>query len=241
MPKPSARAAIDSLAVTSARRRLDGVQVVLADDHERQLPDRGEVHRLPGPPGVRAAVAHVSDGDRAGAADLGAEGRAHRQPDARPDDPIAADEAAPQVGDVHRPATTAVGPGGLAEQLGHQVGWRDAHGEGVVMAPMGARRVVAVAQRRRHADGDGLLAERRMDAPDDLAGQRQGLAAALEFADEEHAPQPVEGLRIRRVLECRRRLAARGWRSLPVTPSRDRLPRSAPVARVAARSCGDRR
>jgi hypothetical protein len=60
------------------RRDADGVAVVLHDEHERELVDRGEIEALVDVALVRGALAHAGHRDLAGLADLGGQGDPHR-------------------------------------------------------------------------------------------------------------------------------------------------------------------
>ena len=95
---------------TAVERAIDDrhrVLVVLADEDDRQLPDRGEVERLVESALVVGAVAEKGDRDRALSPPLGAERRADRDRQAAADDAIGAEIA---VGSGRRCASSRRAP-----------------------------------------------------------------------------------------------------------------------------------
>ena len=118
------------------------------------------------------------------------------------DDAPAAEEAALDVEQVHRPAAAVGDAGVLAEELRHHRRRRAPDRE--------RRRVVAVAREERvallervdRADGGGLLADREMAVAADARTGVLLLGPLLEPADECHLPE--EAHRVRAVVQHRR-------------------------------------
>ena len=150
-PYADARSAAGcSTAVTVADRRVLHVEVVLADEDDRQLPDRGEVQRLVERADVRGPVAEEADRDLPGAARLRRPRGAGRDRHVRADDGVRAHRAVLDVGEVHRPALAAADAGRPAHQLGHQPAHRRAAQQRVDVAAIRAEdQVVRLAARRR--------------------------------------------------------------------------------------------
>jgi len=96
------------------RRRL-AVAVVLGDEDRGELPDRGQVERLVELALVGGAVAEERDRHAARPLHLRGERRANREGDAGADDPVRAEHAPVEVGDVHGSALAAAQPGLLGE------------------------------------------------------------------------------------------------------------------------------
>ena len=94
------------------------VEVVLADVHDRQRPERRHVPDLVQQPLAESSLAEEADGDAVAAEAL----RGERGPggDARraAHDRVRAEIAVLVVGDVHRAALASAVPGLLAQQLG---------------------------------------------------------------------------------------------------------------------------
>jgi hypothetical protein len=169
-----------------------GVEVVLAGEDHRQLPDRAEVERLVERALVDGALAEERDGDAILAEALARQPGAGRERHARADDRVRPEDALGRVGDVHRAALAAAEARGLGEQLGHHPVEVGALGEDVAVAAVGGGEVVVVSQGGAHARGDRLLAERGVDEPGDLAVAVQLGDAGFEGADERHALVQLE-------------------------------------------------
>ena len=92
------------------RSYYDGVVVVLAQEHDGQLPELREVERLEDGPLLGGAVAEVDERDAVLAAVLRGEGGAGGQRDVAPDDPVAAEEVVLAARHVHRAPDAAAGP-----------------------------------------------------------------------------------------------------------------------------------
>ena len=178
-------------------RHRHGVLIVLADEDDRQLPDRGDVQRLVKRAFVVRAVAEKGDRDRAGPALLGAERGADGDRQAAADDAVGAEVAPGRIGDMHRaaapPAIAALAP----EELGEHRRELGALGDAMAVAAMGRGDVVGVAQRHADANRRRLLADRQMHRAVAQAADVGVLRRLLEAADAMHAPQGVEHRRPR--------------------------------------------
>src|SRR5229473_1136796 len=169
-----------------------GVAVVLGHEDGRQVPHRGQVHRLERRALVAAAVAEERDADPAGALDLGGQRRPADQRRAAADDAVGAEHALGQVGDVHRAALTVAAAGLAAVDLGHHLADVDAPGDAVAVAAMGAGDGVAVVEVAAYADRRRLLARVQVDESGNLAGRELRVHAFLELADRPHRPVDVQ-------------------------------------------------
>ena len=196
----------DSLGFSGGlrHRRRDGVAVVLDEEAQRQLPRRGQVHRLQHRADVDRAVTKVADGEVGGARVLLRPGVAGRHRDTAADDRVGAERAGLQPLQVHRPAPAGAVALGQAEDLGegalqdllhlrrHQgrqveaalgdVG--DGLREELVVAPVRAIDRVGRAQGHDGADRAALLADAgvRRAMHEAFAGQFQD--RLLEGPDE---------------------------------------------------------
>ena len=175
-----------SAAVTERDRRVLHVEVVLADEQDRQLPHRGEVERLVERADVGRPVAEEGDGDLLGAAQRRRPGRAdgHRQVGA--DDGVGAEHAPVGLGQVHGAALGLAQPGRLAHELGEALLRRRAAGHRVVVAAVGGEDVVVRAQRRARPDRDRLVAGGEVGGALDQAGQEQVVGGLLRAPDDGH-------------------------------------------------------
>ena len=99
--------------LVGGRREL-GVAVVLAEEDDRQLPHRGEVHRLVERALGDGAVAEEGDRHAAVGPQLRGRGRADGDRQAGGDDAVGAEDADGRIGDVHRAAPAPVGAAVLA-------------------------------------------------------------------------------------------------------------------------------
>ena len=148
--------------------------VVLADEDDRQLPRRSEVHPL-----VRRALpggAVAEEGERrlVGAAQR----RGQRGPagvgNPGADDAVAAEDVEREVGDVHRAAEPLAVARPLAEHLGHHPVQVGAGCDQVAVGAMVADEVVGLAHHPGRADGDRLLADAAVRRPEDHPLLEQG-------------------------------------------------------------------
>ena len=153
-----------------AGRAQLAVAVVLAQEHDRQRPDRGQVEALVERALVGRAVAEEAQRHPVVALQLRAERGAGRDRQARADDAGLAEAADAEVGQVHGAAQPGVDAGGLAHELGEQAVRAGALADRVPVRPVVAHHVVVVAQRHARPDDRRLLAHRGVQRAGDLAG-----------------------------------------------------------------------
>ena len=189
------------------------VLVVDHDEHDRQLPQRRDVHRLAERALVRRAVAEHAHRHGVLALVVGRQRNARRKRQVAADDPVAAQEAALGVEQVHRAAAAAGGAALPAEQLGHHDVRIGPASEHLTVLPVGREQVVLVAHGGDRADDRRLLPDREMHEAADLGLHVHLLRALLEMADQEHLVEQLE----RRLLvgELALRLRAVGRLSRP--------------------------
>ena len=125
---------------------------------------------------------------------LGGEGDAGGERDVAADDGVAAEEALVDVEEVHRAALALGAAGGLAEHLGHGGAGVHAAGEGVAVVAVGGDHVIVFAEGADRADGDRFLAAVKVAEAADLLVLVEHRRSFFEPADQEHLPQPAEGL-----------------------------------------------
>ena len=188
-------------------RRVLHVLVVLADEDDRGLPDRGHVQRLVEGADVRRPVAEEADRHLAGLAVLGGPRGAERDREVGADDGVRTHHVVVHVGDVHRAALAAEQAVRPAEQLGVERAHRRAAGQGVVVAAVRRERVVVVVHRRREPCRDRFLARPEVGRPPNEALEEELLRADLEGPALDHDPvQPQAGL------DVHGRRVSRHWR-----------------------------
>src|SRR5581483_12230357 len=152
------------------RRRHLRVLIVLAYQHDWQVPQRAHVRGLVERAGVGGAVAEADHRDAVEPLALGR----HRQTDAhrraRADDPGGQHHALRGVGDVHRAALAAAGTDGAAHHFAVDLLERHPFAYEVVQTAVGRHQLVVVAKRHAHRGCDGFLAARRPVHAHELAG-----------------------------------------------------------------------
>ncbi len=170
-----------------------GVSVVLADPDHRQLPERGEVHRLVELALGDRAVAEVAHADLIATLVVDGEPDAGGQGKMGADDGVAAEEVHTLVEQMHRAALTLAQAVAAAEQLGHGPAWVAALGQAVTVLAIGRDRIVITSQHRRGAGGNGFLTDGEVEESTDLAqGVRFG-RFLLEAADQHHVGEQAAG------------------------------------------------
>ena len=172
-----------ALGVPAGRQRE---LVVLAGEHDRQLPGGGEVHRLVRGPLAGRAVAEERDRRLVRPAKLRGQRRPARVREAGSDDPVAADDVEGEVGDVHRAAEPLAVAGPPAEHLGHHPAHVGTRGDQVAVRAVVADEVVAGAHDARRRRRDRLLPDAAVRGADDHAFPEELRGAILEHADPHH-------------------------------------------------------
>ena len=211
--------------VRRARRELREA-VVLADEDERQLPERREVDGLVEVAGLHRAVAEEDDRDRVLALLPRGQGTSERERDVAADDAGRAHEAVLHVDEVHRAAEPAAQPAVAPHQLGHRPLQRRALRDRVTVRAVPGVDGVVVPQLRAHGRGDALLTDAEVDQPVDLVGALELGDPLLEQPDPPHRRQQAQRL-----------LAAERVEDRPCpAPTPSRAPSRAPAAR-RRRSC----
>src|SRR3954471_2920518 len=147
-----------------ARGRLEVVrvlvvEVVLADVHDGEPPQRGHVHDLVEDPLAERTLAEEADRDLVRAPALGRQRGAGGDAGRAADDRVRAEVAVLVVGDVHRAALATAVAGLLAEQLREHPADLGALREAVAMPTVRRRDPVVAAERRADTDGHALLAD----------------------------------------------------------------------------------
>ena len=165
----------------------NAVVVVLADEDNGELPDRGHVQRLMESALVGGAVAEEAGTDLIGAADLGGQARADRDVVARAHDAVGAQDAQVSIRNVHRAALALAVAGVAAEELGHHEIQIAALGDDVAVATVGRRDEVIIPQALAHRRSDRFLTQIQVGKAVDLALGEQILGCRLESTDAAHA------------------------------------------------------
>ena len=160
-----------------------GVEVVLAGEQQRQIPQGCEVRRLVELPLGEGSVAEEATGDAVVPAHAVGEGEARGQREPVGDDRAAAVEAAARVEQVHGSAAAPAAAGRLAVHLGHDGLCGDTAGECVAVFAVGGDHRVLGAQCLVDADGDGLLADVEVDEAADLRRAVELDTSLLEASD----------------------------------------------------------
>ena len=163
-PKPSARRLIESPAMEFRICVSTAYWLFSHTDDQRQLPERREVDELPYPPGIGAAVTEEAHRDARSAFDLEAQRDPERDTQAPAHDAVRPVEVAIEVGKVHVAAATAQATRLLAVELSHHLARGEPLAQGVVVAAVAAGHDIVAPERADDADGDRLLARRRVHA-----------------------------------------------------------------------------
>jgi CBS domain-containing protein len=176
------------------------VEVILADEDDRQPPDRGEVDALVERADVRRAVAEGRNRDRARPEHLRPVSAPDRGRQASADDPRRADQADAHVAEVHRAAAALAHPGLAPEQLREEVDERHTLGERPAVAAVGGRQVVGVLELGAHARRRRLLTDAQVRRAVDEPVVEQPRDRLLAATNRHHAT--VEPGQFRRPLGC---------------------------------------
>ena len=166
--------------------RAGGIEIVFADEHHRRRQGSRQVEGL-----VKGAVADGSvpeEGHRnaAAAAHFFRQRRAHRGRNAGPDQPVGPQQAGLGVIQVHAAATAAVASRRSAGQLGQRLLGRQALGQRMAVAAMGAGDGILPPQVGAHPDGRGFLAHVEVNEAGNLPGPVEALHPQFEPSDQHH-------------------------------------------------------
>ncbi len=142
-----------------AHRGRQPVLVVLAQEHHRQLPQRGDVQALVEDAFVAGAVAEEHHADRAIAAQLVRQRRAGADANARADDAVRTEHVEFEIGDMHRAAQAFAVAGHAPHQLRHHARQRGALGDAVAVAAVMADDEIVFGQVGACAGSDSFLAD----------------------------------------------------------------------------------
>ena len=151
--------------------RVNRIAVVLADEQDRQLLQRGEVERLVKHTFLGRAVAKERDHHAALAPQLDGVGIAHRVRNRGGDDRRGAHHAARDVDQVHRAAFAARAAVDLAVELGDHAPQVAAFGEIHRMAAVRPEDDVVRLEGLAGADRHALLPDRQVNRALDLVGR----------------------------------------------------------------------
>ena len=165
-----------------------GIAVVLAPEHDGEVPHSGQVHRLVERSLGYGAVAEERDGQAAIGPELVGGGGPGGDGEAGADDAVGPEDAEGRIGDVHRPAPTPVRPRVAGHQLGEHPLRVEALGQAVAVAPVRRGDDVVGPQRPARADRRGLLARRQVHEARDLTRLVHGRDPILEAPDHQHPP-----------------------------------------------------
>src|SRR5690242_6683148 len=165
---------------------VDGVEVVLADEQDRQLPERGEVHALVPGALVGRALAEEADHDRLGLPHLERQRRTDRVGDAGRHHRRRAHHVHRRIDQVHRARLAAGTAVHLAVQLGHHALHIPALGEVERMAAIGAEQHIALLEMIADGRRDRFLADAEMHRTLDLVRGIEADDLLLDPADQIH-------------------------------------------------------
>ena len=177
-----------------ADRRVFHVEIVLADEDHRQLPDRGEIQRLVEGADIGGAVAEEADRDVLGALVLRAPGGAAGDRQMRADDGVGAHHAVLDRGQMHRAALAAHQAVVALHQLAQHLLDRHAARQRMGMAAIGAEAQIALLHGAGKAGRHRLLAEREMAGALDQVLQEQVVGALLGLAQHDLRPVQLQAL-----------------------------------------------
>src|SRR5262249_1976301 len=158
--------------------------VVLADEYDRQLPERGERHALVEVADAHRALAEEDHRDPIVAAVLRRERGARRDGDMAAYDAVAAEHVVLFVQEVHAAAEAVGAAGPLAEELGHRSPRAHARGERQTVIAVGSQHVVVGAKRGARTAGDRLLPDVQVEEAADLSLRVGARRLFFEATDE---------------------------------------------------------
>ena len=179
------------------QRHAHRVEIVFADEQQRQLPDAGQVHGFVERAFPDRALAEETGGDRARAQTLVGQRDAGRQRQAASDDRVAAEETPRAIEDVHRAAAAAAAAFELAHHLGHQRTHGHTPCQRLPVVAVGGHDGVTRLQRSHDTDRDRFLPVVEVQEAADLLRLVELDALGLEAANAQHLP--VQVLQVRTV------------------------------------------
>ena len=186
--------------VLEVGRRRVGPLVVVADEHDRELADAGEVHRLVRVAAGRGAFAEPADRDAVLLADPEGERAADRDRQHRRQVADHRQQAEVRVGHVHV-AVPALGRAvGAAHVLREDPPGLDAARDVDAHVAVERRADVLRAHRGGDADRGGLVPAARVERAGDLALLVEDVAALLDPARDQHVA--VDGEQVLAVEAC---------------------------------------
>ena len=127
-------------------RHGDAVEVIFADEHDREMPYRREVERFVERTLIGRSVAEEADADLIGLAHLDRKPHTSAQAMTRAYNTVCAKDAEIQIGDVHRTAAALAVAALLGVELGHHALEVTALGDHMTVAAVRARDIVILAQ-----------------------------------------------------------------------------------------------
>ena len=175
-------------------RRRSTVEVVLADEDDRQLLDRGEVEPLVEGTLVGRALAEEADRDLVGSPQLHRQAESGHHGVAPTHDRDRGQHPDRGVAEVHRSALPPAAAGRLSVQLRHRRAGADPLCERVAVGPVRRGDPVVAPEHVAHPGGDGLLALVLMERAGDLPVEEEAVDPVLEAADEEDEAIEPEGI-----------------------------------------------
>ncbi len=177
------------LGLREIQRGAHGIEVVLATEEHRQLPQRRKVHRLVELPFGHGALTEETGRHLWTVLHVVGQCQPHCHGQSAGHDGAASVEATGDIEKVHRPASPTAAALHLAEHLGHDRRRRNATDERVTVLAIGRDHGVIGLQRLRHTDGDGLLADVEVHEAADLRRAVELDTRLLEAADAQHLVQ----------------------------------------------------
>src|SRR5579871_1029136 len=163
-----------------------GVEIVFADVDDRQLPERGHIHRLVQHTLAQRAIAKEADRHLIAAAHLAGKRRAGCQRAAASHDGICPQVAGLLVGNMHRAAFAPAIARRFAQQFGKHAVHRRAFRQAVPMPAMRAGDVVIAPQRLADANRDSFFAAVQVGQPRHLGAGVEFVHLLLKETDGEH-------------------------------------------------------
>ncbi len=166
--------------------RAHGVAVVFDDEDAGQIPEGGEIVGFVHGALVDGSVTHEREAGAFAAVVFQREREAGAEWDLAADDAVATPEITRRVKVVHGAALAFGAAGVFAVVFGHHLVHAHADGETVAVVAIGSDDVVVFAHDGDAADGDGLLADVKVEEAANFALLITAEAALFEAADAHH-------------------------------------------------------